>query len=379
MFAYQKTNRYFAQIADGLENLGVRELEELGASDVKPTYRGIFFSADPGVMYKINYLTRLATRVLAPLLTFDCHSDKYLYKTANSMPWSELLSVETTFAIDANVTSSRIKHSQYAAQKLKDAIVDQFREACGERPSIETRDPDIWLHLFIRSNKATISFDTSGGSLHRRGYRLASVKAPMQETVAAAIIRYTGWDEERPLYDPMCGSGTLLAEAAMHYCRIPAGHLRKNFGFKKLPDFDEPIWEKAKQECDAQIRPLPPGLISGSDKSQADAEAAVQNCRQLPGGENISIGVRPFQSIDSLNDTVIVCNPPYGVRLNDAGDPGKLLGEFGVFLKERCRGATVFVYLGQEPQLQSIPLRLSWKKPINSGGLNGFLAKYKIR
>jgi len=379
MFAYQKTNRYFAQISDGLEAVGVRELIELGAADVKPSYRGIYFSADPGLMYRVNYMTRLATRVLAPLITFDCHSDKYLYKTAYSMPWNELFSVRQTFAIDANVSDSHIKHSQYAAQKLKDAIVDQFRDGCGERPSVKLRDPDIWLNLFIRNNKATISFDTSGGSLHRRGYRVASVEAPMQETVAAAIIRYTGWDGERPLYDPMCGSGTLLAEAAMHYCRIPAAYLRKTFGFRRLPDFKKALWNKVRQECNRQIRSLPPGLISGSDKSGDDAEVAMQNCHELPGGENISIGVLPFQKIDSLDDTVIVCNPPYGVRLKDAGDPGRLLGEFSEFLKERCRGAVAYIYFGKEKQLETVKLRAAWKKSIKSGGLHGYLAKYKIR
>jgi putative N6-adenine-specific DNA methylase len=379
MFAYQKTNRYFAQISDGLETVGVNELESLGATEVKPSFRGIYFSAGPALMYRVNYMTRLATRVLAPLLTFDCHSDRYLYKTAYSMPWSDLLSVETTFAIDANVTGSRIRHSQYAAQKLKDAIVDQFRDGCGERPSVETRDPDVWLNLFIRNNKATISIDTSGGSLHRRGYRVASVEAPMQETVAAAIIRYTDWDGERPLYDPMCGSGTLLAEAAMQYCRVPAGFLRKHFGFERLPDFDESIWKKIRQECDGEIRPLPAGLISGSDKSRRDADAARRNCRQLPGGENIAIEPRPFQEIESLEDSVIVCNPPYGVRLKDKADPGRLLGEFSSFLKERCRGSVAYIYLGKEKQLETVKLRASWKKPINSGGLHGYLAKYKIR
>ena len=379
MFAYQKTNRYFAQISDGLEAVGVRELTELGATDVKPSYRGIYFSADLALMYRVNYMTRLATRVLAPLITFDCHSDKYLYKTAYTMPWNELFSVRQTFAIDANVSDSHITHSQYAAQKLKDAIVDQFRDGCGERPSVKLRDPDVWLNLFIRNNKATISFDTSGGSLHRRGYRVASVEAPMQETVAAAIIRYTGWDGERPLCDPMCGSGTLLAEAAMHYCRIPAGYLRKNFGFMRLPDYKKALWNKVRQECKGQMRQLPPGLISGSDKSGDDAEVAIQNCHELPDGENISIGVRPFQEIDSLDDTVIVCNPPYGVRMKDAGDPGRLLGEFSEFLKERCRGAVAYIYFGKEKQLETVKLRAAWKKPIKSGGLDGYLAKYKIR
>jgi putative N6-adenine-specific DNA methylase len=201
----------------------------------------------------------------------------------------------------------------------------------------------------------------------------------MQETVAAAIIRYTGWDGERPLYDPMCGSGTLLAEAAMHYCRIPAGYLRKSFGFERLPDFKKALWRKVREECDSRIRPLPPGLISGSDKSRRDADAAKKNFLELPGGENISIDARPFQKIGSLDNTVIVCNPPYGLRLRDAGDPGRLLGEFSEFLVQRCRGAVAYIYLGKESQLRTIPLRLSWKKPIKSGGLHGYLAKYKIR
>jgi len=379
MFAYQKTGRYFAQVSDGLETVGVNELISLGAEDVQPSFRGIYFSAGPALMYRVNYMTRLATRVLAPLITFDCHSDRYLYKTAYSMPWTELFSVRQTFAIDANVSDSNITHSQYAAQKLKDAIVDQFRDACGERPSVKLRDPDVWLNLFIRGNKATISLDTSGGSLHRRGYRVASVEAPMQETVAAAIIRYTGWDGERPLYDPMCGSGTLLAEAAMHYCRVPAAYLIEDFGFRRLPDFDKALWNKVRQECDAQIRPLPPGLISGSDKSQKDAEAAMLNLREIPGGENVSITVRPFQEIESLDDTIIVCNPPYGVRMKDQGDPGRLLGEFSEFLIERCRGAVAYIYFGKEKQIETVRLRAAWKKPIKSGGLDGFLAKYKIR
>jgi putative N6-adenine-specific DNA methylase len=330
-------------------------------------------------MYRINYMTRLCTRVLAPLLTFDCHSDRYLYKRAYSIPWTDLLSVGQTFAVDANVTDSHIRHSRYAAQRLKDAIVDRFRDGSGKRPDVDPRDPDIWLNLFIRKNKATISLDTSGGSLHRRGYRVASVEAPMQETVAAAIIRYTGWDGERPLHDPMCGSGTLIAEAAMHYCRVPAGHLRKSFGFERLPDFDGTLWKRVREECDGKIRSLPPGLISGSDKSRSDADVARRNCHELPGGENISISVRSFQRIDSLDDTVIVCNPPYGIRLKDEGDPGRLLGEFSEFLVERCRGAVAYIYLGKESQLGAIPLRLSWKKAIKSGGLHGYLVKCKIR
>ncbi|MCP4403643.1 MAG: class I SAM-dependent RNA methyltransferase [bacterium] len=379
MFAYQKNQRFFAQIASGLEKIGTEELESLGALDVKSSYRGLYFSADRATLYRINYCARLTTRVLAPLLTFDCHSDRYLYKTARKLPWSDILSLETTFAVAANVSNSRIRHSQYAARKLKDAIVDQFRDACGERPNVEPRDPDVWLNLYIHNNKATISLDSSGGSLHRRGYRVESVSAPMQETVAAAIITFSGWQGEQPLYDPMCGSGTLLAEACMQFCRIPAGYLRQHFGFERLPDFDKSIWDSVKKESNSQIRPLPHGLIGGSDLDKAAVEAARQNFRKLPGGKQISIQTRRFQEIGSFEESVIICNPPYGLRLQNKRRATNVLKDFGDFLKKRCQGSVAYIYLGKASLLEHIQLWPSWKKPIASGGLEGFLAKYKIR
>jgi putative N6-adenine-specific DNA methylase len=379
VFAYQKNGRFFAQIAHGLEELGQQELSRLGAKDVKSAYRGLYFSADHDTLYRVNYSSRLVTRVLAPLLTFDCHSDRYLYKTARSLSWAELLSLDTTFAITANVSNSRIRHSQYAALKLKDAIVDQFREECGERPNVEPQQPDVWINLYIHNNKATISLDTSGGSLHRRGYRQASVAAPMQETVAAAIVQLSGWNGERPLYDPMCGSGTLLAEACMHVCRIPAGYLRQHFGFERLPDFEPDVWKAVRRESNRQIQPLPHGLISGSDQSEAACEAAATNCHMLPGGKHITLSTRRFQEIKTLKNTVILCNPPYGHRLNTPKQTASLLQKFGTFLKERCQGSVAYMYVGKEDLLKQIPLWPSWKKPLSNGGLHGFLAKYKIR
>ena len=379
MFTYQKNQRFFAQIANGLEKIGGKELESLGAKDVKTAYRGLYFSADHAALYRINYCARLATRILAPLLTFDCHSDKYLYKTAQKLPWVDILSLDTTFAITANVANSRIRHSQYAARKLKDAIVDQFRDACGERPNVDPRNPDVWINLYIHNNKATISLDTSGGSLHRRGYRMESVSAPMQETVAAAIIKFSAWQGEQPLYDPMCGSGTLLAEACMHACRLPAGYLRQHFGFERLPDFDKALWKSVKQERNRQIRPLPPGLIGGSDLDKSAVEAAQKNCRTLPGGKQITLQTHRFLDLKSLKNSVIVCNPPYGLRLQNTRQVTNLLQDFGNFLKERCQGSVAYIYLGKRSLLEHIPLWPSWKKPLNNGGLEGVLAKYTIR
>jgi 23S rRNA (guanine2445-N2)-methyltransferase len=379
MFTYQKNHRFFAQVADGLEEAGSKELENIGASEVKPSYRGVYFSADIETLYRINYRSSLCTRILAPLLTFDCHSDKYLYKTAGSIPWSEILSLEKTFAIFANVSNSNITHSQYAARKLKDAIVDQFRDSCGKRPDVDPDYPDVWINLHIQGNRATISLDTSGGSLHRRGYRKASVTAPMQETVAAAIIKFSQWDGTRPLYDPFCGSGTLLAEALIHQCRIPAGYLRDGFGFDQMPEFDMEVWKKVRDECDQEIEILPEELIGGSDASSKAAAAAKKNCRMLQGGQNIEIKTRKFQDLDGIENSVIVCNPPYGIRLETEKGAQELLEEFGVFLKEKCKGSVAFVYLGKESLLKQVPLWPSWKKPLNNGGLQGVLARYKIR
>ena len=376
MFAYQKNNRYFAQIAGGLESLGAAELAELGADEIKKGFKGIYFSAGPAELYRINYQTRLCTRILAPLLSFDCHSTKYLYKTALKLDWQKLLDPDTTFAVKATVAQSRIRHSQYAALCLKDAVADYFRNTCGVRPDVDTMAPDVRLNIHIERNRAVISLDTSAGSLHRRGYRQESVEAPMQETTAAAIIRLTGWNGEVPLLDPMCGSGTLLSEALLHYCRIPAGYLRKRFGFEALPDFEKDIWKRVKDESDRRIRKLPAGLLEGRDISGPAIRAARKNNKLLPGGAGIVWQTGAFQDSGRREGWAIVCNPPYGIRLGGRDQSGKLFKEFGDFLKWNCPGSTAYIYFGRRELLKKIGLKPSWKKPLAHGGLDGVLAKY---
>jgi putative N6-adenine-specific DNA methylase len=355
MYSYQKSGRYFAQIAEGLEDLGQNELHALGAQDIKPTYRGFYFSADKGTLYRINYCSRLLSRILAPLIHFDCHSDKYLYKTASNINWPSLIDLKSTFAVKANVSHSKITHSQYASLRLKDAIVDVFRTKTGTRP-----------------------LDTSGASLHRRGYRLETITAPMQEIIAAAIIRLSDWSGTRPLVDPMCGSGTLLCEAMMHYCRIPAGYLRKKFGFAALPDFDAKIWAAVKQEEDSRIRDLPHGLISGSDKSEEAIAAAGTNTQCFAQGTNIELSVMSMQNIKSLANSVIVCNPPYGIRLETDESIKDFMKQLGDFLKQRCTGSEAYLYFGNRELIKSIGLKPTWKKILISGGLDGRLVKYRM-
>jgi len=312
------------------------------------------------------------------MMTFDCHTTKYLYKTARTIAWTNLFGLDETFVISANVSNSKIRHSQYAALVLKDAIVDSFREMYNERPNVARIDADISFNLHIANNKATIYLDTSGGSLHRRGYRVETGEAPMQETVAAAIITLSDWDGQTPLYDPMCGSGTLLFEALMKYCRIPSAYFRKNFGFTHMPDFDKRIWSRVRTEADREIRPLPAGLIAGSDSSHKVVETAKANSRNLPSGRNVVLTRRAFEDIDALENTTIVCNPPYGLRMKNKQDMGSFMKTFGDFLKQRCKGSTAYIYFGNRELIKKIGLRSTWKKPLKNGPLDGRLVKFEL-
>ena len=378
MYEYQKNKLFFAQIADDIKELGSRELSELGAQKINPEYRGIYFNADKKTLYRINYSSRLASRILVPLVSFNCFNTDQLYKKAKQIKWTDFFSRKNTFAVFSNVSNSKINNSHYASLCLKDGIVDSFRDMSGERPDIDTKNPDVWLNLYIRHDKAIISLDTSGGSLHRRGYRKDSVSAPMQETVAAAIIRYTQWDGSVPLYDPMCGSGTLLSEALMHYCRIPSGIFRKHFGFEFLPDYDKSVWTKIKKDLDRQMRELPGGHISGSDISSQAVKAARMNIRKLPHGEKIKLETLDFRKGKGLENGVIITNPPYGIRMGEKQELDLLYKSFGDFLKQKCKGSTAYIYFGERELIKKLGLRATWKKPLKSGGLDGRLVKYEL-
>ncbi|HBH62560.1 MAG TPA: RNA methyltransferase [Nitrospiraceae bacterium] len=378
MYDYQKDKLFFAQIADDLKEPGGLELSALGAQNISQAYGGIYFNAGKEELYRINYSVRMATRILAPLVTFDCPVADQLYNKALRINWTDFMSTEHTFAIFSNVSNSRITNSHYASLRLKDGIVDAFRERTGKRPDIDAENPDIWLNLHIREDRAVISLDTSGGSLHRRGYRKDAVSAPMQETTAAAIIGYTEWNGEVPLYDPMCGSGTLLCEALMYYCRVPSGFLRADFGFEFLPDFDEPLWIKTKNEIDRQIRRLPEGLIAGSDASREAVEISKTNIKNLPYGDTVKIEARDFRKHKGLEHGLIVANPPYGIRMGHRQDLDILYKSLGDFLKQRCKGSAAYIYFGDRRFIKNIGLKPSWKRPLKTGGLDGRLVKYEL-
>ena len=373
MFQYQKDNVFFAQVTGMMETLCEKELIELGAKNTKVTYRGVTFEADLPTIYRINYTSRLISRVLAPLATFPCHTTDALIKMAQKIPWQKIFSVDKTFAISASVSKSQITNSLYASLCLKDGIADYFRDKYGKRPNVEKDTPDVRFNLHIEKDTAVVSLDTSGESLHKRGYRLLAGEAPMQETLAAALITLSNWNGESQLLDCMCGSGTILCEALMHYCRIPAQTLRKKFGFVNMPGYDKKNWENIKAEYDKQIRPLPKDLILGNDRNSEAIKVARQNLSRLPYSDSVELTCRPFQQIKEFGNGVLITNPPYGMRLGKLEEVQTLYKELGDFLKTNCKGTTAFIYTGEPSLRKSIGLRTSRRIPLTNGKLDGVL------
>jgi putative N6-adenine-specific DNA methylase len=375
MYNYQQIHLFTAQVADGIESLAAEELRELGATDCAPGFRFVRFKAGHRELYRIVYRSRLCTRILAPLTRFACADEQTLYAAARDLRWSDFLTPDQTFAVFANVSKSGITHSQYAGLKLKDAVADWFRDRAGRRPDVDPKNPDLWLHLHLHEDMATISLDVSGGSLHRRGYRVQSVEAPMNEAVAAAVIRMSGWDGRSPLIDPLCGSGTILCEALMHAANLPAGLLRATFGFTRMPDFQPALWDL---ERTATFTDEPAADLRGSDIDPAAVEATRANLCRLPGGDEVVVGRKDVFARQDLVGTTIVCNPPYGIRLGKREDMGPWFKSFGDHLKRHCPGSTAYVYFGDREWLKHIGLKPQWKKPLKNGGLDGRLAKFVL-
>ena len=372
MYEYSR-NGFFAQVTGKMEDLCKEELIELGTKDTEVSYKGVYFKADFPTIYKINYTSRLLSRVLAPLVSFPCRSTEYLYQRAKKIHWEDFCSLEKTFSISASVSQSRITNSLYASQCLKDGIADYFRNKYGKRPDVQVVNPDVRFNLHIEKDMAVISLDTSGESLHKRGYRLLAGEAPMQETLAAALIRISKWDGQNTLYDPMCGSGTILCEALMHYCRIPSQKLRNKFGFFNLPEFNKKEWNEIKAECDGKIRPLQKNIICGSDISREAIKVAKKNLAHLTYSESVDLSVKPFQQIEEFENGTLITNPPYGMRLGESDDVQLLYKELGDFLKTKCSGTSAFIYTGNPELRKFIGLKTTRRLPLDNGKLEGVL------
>lgn len=358
----------------GLEEVLAQELIELGADEVQIGRRSVYFSGDEKMLYKTNYCLRTALRILAPVDSYKIHSVNDLYQRARNFKWEELFGVDQTFAIQSTVFSELFNNSMFASLKLKDAIVDRFRYKFGKRPSIDTGNPDVWLNLHISNGVCTISLDSSGESLHKRGYRVGQNEAPMSEVLAAGLLQLSDWDRKSELIDPMCGSGTIAIEAAMLANGIFPGKIRKKYAFQNWMNFNQELFDQMKAEVNAEIKN--PVTILASDISRRNVDMASRNAQAAGVGTFIEFKVADFITLEPASEKpFLLFNPPYGERMApDDADFYKMVGDR---LKQHYLNATAWII--STPQcLKSIGLRPSHKIPVLNGSLECSFRKYEL-
>ncbi len=363
--------------AAGLEEVLAGEIKALGAKNVRIMHRAVLCEGNKELMYRINYGVRTALKVLKPFKNFYAKNPDELYKKVQEINWCELLRTDQTFCIDA-VTSGRFfTHSQYAGLKMKDAIVDQFREVIGLRPSINTLNPDLRINLHIREEKVTILFDSSGESLHHRGYRKQVDKAPMNEVLAAGLILLSGWKADCNFLDCMCGSGTLPIEAAMFAMNIPAGYYRKEWGFMKWDDWDPELWKRVKEEADSQIREFD-HEIWASDRSPKAVAIAEGNINYAHLQHDIHLMKKDMNDLTPPEGGgILIINPPYGDRLEE-DDIDTLYENIGHTLKHNFEGFQCWLITDDAVALKHVGLKPSAKIPVWNGPLECRFVRFDI-
>lgn len=375
------TTSLFVSCMTALEPLLVEELKALGIPAVHPSYRGVYVDQwDWNTVYKINYASRLASRVLLPLMRFKCFNRQSLYDEVFRFNWLPLIKPNDSIAIDANVQHPQLRNSLFAAQVVKDAICDQLREKAGRRPSIDLQNPDIQLNLYIHRGVAVLSFDTSGVPLHKRGYRQEAVEAPMQETLAAAILKISGYQGEEVLLDPCCGSGTILIEAALMATQTPPGYLRKQWGFMRHPDYVATDWLKVRNELDSHRRPLAPRKIFGADISREAVRITKVNLKAAGFGQQIEVVQADFREFEpSVAPTLVIVNPPHGKRLDDEERLQPLYRALGDFIKRKsAKPSRGFIFTSNLNLSKEVGLAAKKRYVLNSGGLESRLLEFEI-
>ncbi|HOP14620.1 MAG: THUMP domain-containing protein [Lentimicrobium sp.] len=357
-----------AKCPAGLEEVLATELNDLGASKTEILFRAVAFEGDKRLLYAANYHCRTALRILLPVSRFSILTEQDLYTRIKAIRWEDYFSVSDTFAIDSTIVSSVFTHSHFVSQRVKDAIADRFREKTGQRPSVDIENPDFRINLHMNSNEVTVSFDSSGSSLHKRGYHVSNAEAPLSEVLAAGMILLSGWDGQSNFIDPMCGSGTLLTEAAMIAMNLPAGHFRESFGFMNWKDFDKALWDDILDEAMDQQRDIN-CMIRGSDISEKNLRSAMANLKQARLHKDVSLETIPFQEvIPPPAPGVMITNPPYGERIR-VEDITALYQDLGNTLKRRFTGYQAWVISSDMRALKMIGLRPMKKHILFNGPL----------
>ena len=360
----------------GLEDILAQELTELGANNVQKGCRVVTFTGDKALMYKANFALRTAVRVLKPIKHFTVTSADEVYNAVKDIKWEEYIGEGKTFTVDSVVYSDTFSNSRFVTYKVKDAIVDYFREKTGKRPSISIADPDIRLNIHISGTEGTLSLDSSGESLHRRGYRQETVEAPLNEVLAAGMIMMTGWKGETDFIDPMCGSGTLPIEAALIARNIAPGVFRKEYAFEKWADFDADLFDEIYND-DSHEREFT-NHVYGYDIDMKAINLATVNVKAAGLSNDITISQQDFKDFKGHeNKAVIVTNPPYGERISTPNlmDTYRMIGER---LKHAFKEGDAWILSYKEECFQQIGLKPSVKIPLYNGSLECEFRKYTL-
>ncbi len=372
-------NHYFATVARSLETIAAQELERLGAKKVRPDFTGVHFQGDRALLYRVNLWARTIFRILMPIREVKCYNAEQLYRSVQKIDWEEYIQPDNTLAVKCTGSNRNLNHTHFSALQIKKAIVDQQRRKIGRRSSVNLENPDLLINAHIFQNRCMLSLDSSGASLHRRGYRPAMGLAPLKETLAAALLEMAEWNRNLPFLDPLCGSGTLPIEAALKGLNIAPGLYRKQFGFESWRDFDQSLWQKILKEAkDSQLSELKAPIV-GSDRDPNILEQARTNANFCGIEHQIKFFQKELSQIESPADCgIIICNPPYGKRIGDARKLGALYQLLGDIFKQRFKGWTAYVLTGNKELAKQIGLRASRRIPVYNGSLPCTLLKYEL-
>ena len=370
--------KLLAKTTFGFEDILAAELEALGATNILKVTRAVTFDGDDELMYKANLWSRVALRILKPIKSFPAGSEQELYDEVKKIDWSEYFGVDDTLAIDGVVSNSVLNHSLYVALKTKDAIVDQFRDKLGRRPSVDTAHPTVRINVHISKDVGSISLDSSGDSLHKRGYRSQTGEAPINETLAAGMVLISGWDRKSPIIDFMCGSGTILIEAGLMAKNIAPGIFRNEFGFERWSNFNSETWEKIREEAKSgELNKIDFPLI-GIEKSHQTLKTAKDNAGNARLADNIRFHAMPFEDYTpDINQGTVIINPPYGGRLTDE-DLFGLYKSIGDQLKKKYKGFTAWLLTANKEAAKNIGLKPSRKIELYNGSLECRFLKYEL-
>jgi len=373
----EKNFKMLAKTMFGLEDVLATELRKLGASKVETGTRSVTFEGDTGFMYKANLCCRTAIKILKPITSFNVFTEEDIYKKVYAIPWENYMDVDGSLAVDATVFSEKFTHSKYIALKTKDAIVDRFRDKEGRRPDVDLDHPTLRVNIHIDRNICTISLDSSGQSLHKRGYKVANTMAPINEVLAAGMVMLAGWDGQCDLLDPMCGSGTILTEAAMIACNIPPNLNRDEFAFENWPDFDVDLFEVIENSALKKIRDFH-FKIEGFDLEADIAQKAKENINSANLQEFISVRKQDFFESKKETDRplFIIFNPPYDERIQV--DAEKLYASIGTTLKHSYPGTQAWMITSNMEALKHVGLRPSRRIKLYNGKLESKLVRYDM-